>query len=466
MTSGLSAAATAWMDLAWDPDAGLLWNMEGSFDELVPPRTLHLVPQSAWYAVGLLTRRTRDDVDRAHRVMQAVAATQYDEPGTVWHGTFARFQEWPHPPADAREWEDYDPNWRQFVGTTFALLLADHGDAIDDATAQVMRAAIDLAVTGEPEGRVPAWYSNIALMKAWLDVEAGRVEEGEAFAEEVVNLFRRTGAFLEYGSPTYYGIDLFALALWRSRSSSERLRAWGEEVEAALWRDVARWYHAGLRNLCGPYARAYGMDMTSYAALLGLWVWEGLGRAAAPFPDIEVPFGHAHDLTMGPCVEALGARIPDDVVPALQGFDGERLLEQVVEPDLGLVATGWLGADVMAGGERAAASTPPASTTRPRCTGGHPTARWAGCASSTTAPSTRWRDQARSRSRSTTTRDGARPTRRSSPPTPARSRQIAGPSPASTSAWRTDHPPHRRACSARPAPSRSRSTSADRTNGV
>jgi hypothetical protein len=340
------------MDRSWDPEAGLLWNMEGSFDDLVPPRTLHLVPQSAWYVVGLLARRVGDDVERARHTIEAVAATQYDEPGTVWHGTFARFQEWPHPPDDAREWVDYDPNWRQFVGTTFALLVADHADALADETTTLMRAAIELAVEGEPAGRVPAWYSNIALMKAWLDVEAGRVAEGERFAEEIVEAFRANGAFLEYGSPTYYGIDLFALALWRSRSSSARLRAWGEEIEAALWRDVGRWYHAGLRNLCGPYARAYGMDMTSYAALLGLWIWEGLGADVAPFPSIDAAFEHAHDLCLGPSVEALGARIPDEVVPSLRSFTGARQVEQVVDATVGLVATGWLAADLMIGGAR------------------------------------------------------------------------------------------------------------------
>ena len=180
VSSGLSAAATAWMDRSWDPDVGLLWNMEGSFDELAAPRSLHLVPQSAWYVVGLLARRADDDVERARRTIAAVAATQYDEPATVWHGTLARFHEWPHPPDDAREWVDYDPNWRQFVGTTFALVLADHADALDAPTIEVMRRVIELAVEGEPDGRVPASYSNIALMKSWLDVEAGRVAEGRA----------------------------------------------------------------------------------------------------------------------------------------------------------------------------------------------------------------------------------------------------------------------------------------------
>jgi hypothetical protein len=349
----VGAVATAWMDEWLDADAGLLWNMPGSYDELCAPRSIHLVPNSAWYAVGLLRRGGPGDVERAARTIHAICATQYDAPGTVWHGTFARFLEWPAPSGDAVMWVDYDPNWRQFVGTTFALVLGELATALPAATVDAARAAIALAVDGEPEGRVPASYSNIALMKAWLDVEAGRTAEGEAFAEEVITLFRRHGAFLEYGSPTYYGIDLYALALWRSRSSSAALRAWGEEMEDALWRDVARWYHPGLRNLCGPYARAYGMDMTSYAALLGLWMWDALGEpGVAPFPSTAGPFEHSHDLCLGPCVSLLGSRVPPDVLPALTRPPTTHHIEQVIDDDLGFVATGWLTEDLMVGGAR------------------------------------------------------------------------------------------------------------------
>lgn len=352
-----AAAAIAWMDRWWDPESALLWNMAGSFDDVAPARSLHLVPQSAWCAVGLLRRAQGDDIERADRTIHAVCATQYDEPGTVWHGTFARFLESPMPGPEAEVWVDYDPNWRQFVGTTFGLILADLADRLSARTVDAMRAAMELAASGEPEGRVPAWYTNIALMKAWLDVEVGHVAEGEALAEEVVTLFRRAGAFLEYGSPTYYGMDLYALALWRTRSSSPRLQAWGEELDAALWRDIGRWYHAGLGNLCGPYARAYGMDMGSYAALLGLWIADGLpeGAGPAPFPALEDPIDHAHDTCLAPCVALLGATVPDDVGPALERFGEERVVEQVVDADLGLVATGWLAPDRMIGAARGAA---------------------------------------------------------------------------------------------------------------
>ena len=49
----------------------------------------------------------------------------------MWHGTYARFAEWPEPTDGAVEWVDYDPNWRQFVGTTLALVLERAGGRPD-----------------------------------------------------------------------------------------------------------------------------------------------------------------------------------------------------------------------------------------------------------------------------------------------------------------------------------------------
>ena len=340
----------AWMDPWWDPEVGLLWNMDGSYDEVAPPRSIHLVPQSAWYAAGLLFRGGPGDEARAVRTIEALLDTQYASPETLgaeWHGTFARFLESPVPKPGAVMWLDFDPNWRQFIGTTFEVLLQD-GLIADAALATRVRAAVELAVTAEPLDRVPPNYSNIALMRAFLEVEHGR-PGAEEYARSVVALFDEHGAFEEYNSATYYGIDLYALALWRDRSSSAFLRESGARIEAALWRDVARWYHPGMRNLCGPWSRSYGMDLTVYASLLGVWMWPALGRADTPFPAVERPFEHAHDLTHGPLADRLGPVVPDDVRPALVAFSGEHVVEQRITGSR--VATGWLSDRVMCGGE-------------------------------------------------------------------------------------------------------------------
>lgn len=118
----LSDVSMAWLDRWWDRDVGLLWNMEGAFDGQ-PPRTFHCVPQSAWYAFGLCACGGPGDAERAARTIDALLGSQYDDPGTPWHGTFARFHETPHPKPGAVIWVDFDPNWRQFIGTTFELVL-------------------------------------------------------------------------------------------------------------------------------------------------------------------------------------------------------------------------------------------------------------------------------------------------------------------------------------------------------
>ena len=336
-----------WCDQWFDPDAGLLWNPEGSYGEVSPPRTLHLVPQSGWYAAGLMLR---GDTDRASLVFDRLCALQYDEPGTIWHGTFARFAEAPHPQPGAIEWVDYDPNWRQFIGTTFSMVLRHFGDgALPGETAARMRAAIALAIAGEPPERVAPSYTNIALMRSWLEIEHGdaaRRDAAEAYAGEVVALFDEHHAFEEYNSPTYYGIDLYALALWARHSSSAALREHGSRVESMVWDDIARWWHADLHNLCGPWSRAYGMDMTSYAALLGLWIGE---HDPAAFPSLDAPFDHSHDTTLAPMIDLVGNGITATARGAIASFPGEHDVVQRISADR--LATGWLGDGIMFGGE-------------------------------------------------------------------------------------------------------------------
>jgi hypothetical protein len=343
----------------WDDDVAMLWNPPGSFDALFPERSLHLVPPTVWYALGLLGRRADGDVERAARAIGAVVGCQLIDPGAPWHGTFARFREFPHPQPGAVEYAGFDPNWRQFVGTGFALALILAGDLLPRTTVDAMLAGIALAVDGEPPDRVGASYSNIALMRAWLEVHVGYLLErpelstrGEELAARIVERFDVHGTLDEWNSPTYYGIDLYALVLWRSHSPSSRLRAWGARLEAELWSDLAPWYHAGLGNVAGPYTRAYGMDMRRYVAALGLWIQAARPDTVAPVPELSRPFSHSHDLALAPVIGALDPRVPGAARHALGRFDSERRLERFVSSDPERIASAWLSPDLMVGAER------------------------------------------------------------------------------------------------------------------
>ncbi|MFD6447220.1 hypothetical protein ACFWEJ_19085 [Promicromonospora sp. NPDC060204] len=358
----LTTRSLDWMDQQWDPEVGLLRAPEEPGGGHAP--TGHLVRETGWYAVGLLARNlpARDgaesDLERARHALGRVLDHQLDAPGMPFHGTWLRSPHEPRPTAESLAWRDYDPNWREFIGTTLVVVAEEFPEALAGDLGLRVEAALRLAVEGSLARRVGAHYTNIALMAAFLLQDAA-VRLGEPaweapalrLAEQVLARFRVDGTFDEYNSPTYYGIDLYALALWRRYARQPLLRDGGAETEAVLWRDTARRYHAGLRNLAGPYDRSYGMDLRHYASGIGLWVWAAVGRDLAPFPETDRPFRHAWDLALGPVVAVLGAEVPDDALAHLTGFRGERQVDQVIVRDPRRVATSWVGERLLVGAE-------------------------------------------------------------------------------------------------------------------
>lgn len=349
--AALLAAALRFGDERWDEAAGLLRS------PVAGETGRHRTRESAWYALGLLQRDQPGDRARAIRIVETVLTYQVAAPGQRWDGTFRRFPDEPVPGAGAELWKDFDPNWRQFIGTTFALMLEQFADRLPAGLPARLEDSIRRAVEGElTQGRAEPYHTNIKLMHGFLWSWAGArldrpewVAGGERWTEEVAAAFAVHGTFEEYNSPTYYGVDFYDLALMRRYGATGKIRALGASLEAGLWREVARFYHAGLRNLAGPYDRAYGMDMRRYVSLTGVWMSLVLPAELAPLPDPAGPMGHAHDFMATPLYVALGAKVPAEVEAHLRAFAGERLLRRPITATR--TATAWLGAEVMLGGE-------------------------------------------------------------------------------------------------------------------
>jgi hypothetical protein len=362
----LAERSIAWMDRCWDEAAGLFrvpGDMLYEAGRLGVPA--HIVRETAWYALGLLLRDAPGDRARAARAIETVLSYQFDAPGQPYHGTWYRSPHEPPPPENPVVWDDYDPNWREFIGTTLALALLEYEARLPAQLVQRIDVALRRAIVGTIERNVPASYSNIALMTAFL-LQFGAERFGapdwaaaaERLAAEILARFRAHATFDEYNSPTYYGIDLYALALWRSYSSSTLLRAAGAEIEAALWRDIAQYYHAGMRNVAGPYDRSYGMDMRRYVACLGIWIWLATGYQQAPFPDLEQPLAHGWDFAIAPLLALLGLRMPDDDRPHFLAFQNQRQIERVIAAEPQRVATAWVGERILLGAEDSGSHKP------------------------------------------------------------------------------------------------------------
>jgi hypothetical protein len=350
----------------WDNNVKLVHNPGSHSDRR--REGSYMVRESSWYALGLLLRDAPGDRQRAADILDAVLKQQYVTPGVKWYGTYKRTPEEPDPTTNPVIWRGYDPNWRHFIGTTFAMILIEFPDRIPAELSKRMYEAIDRAIDGEmKEGRLVPSYSNIALMYGFLwdfaamhDKRDDWKKQSSDWTEAVYSLFKKYNAFFEYNSPTYYGVDLYGLALWRDYGSTPRIQKIGSEMEATLWNDIASFYNPLLRNISGPYDRSYGMDMASYVAIVGVWMRTVLDTKMAPLPTIAATTDHVADVWFAPHLTILGTRIPPEALAKMKKFDGDHLVHKQITEQR--TATAWIGRDVIFGGE-ATGKTKDAGTT-------------------------------------------------------------------------------------------------------
>jgi hypothetical protein len=324
--------------------------------------TRYMVRESSWYALGLLMRdrdgKHPDDTKRAIDLITTVLDNQYLDPQAKWYGTFKYSPEEPTPNSDSSAFRGYDPNWRHFIGTTFEMILVEYPNKIPAELKQRMYSSIDAAINGEiHDGRLVPSYSNIALMYGALwnftavhDGNQEWLKQSAAWNDEVFRLFKRENTFDEFNAPTYYGVDLYGLGLWREYGSTSHMREMARTMEAGLWHDIAELYHPTLRNMVGPYDRAYGMDMTAYVSPTGVWMRSIMSGPKAPLPEHPTLGTYqVGDLWYAPQVVLLGTKIPAETQAKLNKFSSPHFIRRTIDPQR--TATASVGETAMWGGE-------------------------------------------------------------------------------------------------------------------
>jgi hypothetical protein len=358
-SSAVFAQSMALFDESYDPEAHLVLHPNDGGTHV---RGRYMVRESSWYALGLLMRgrieKKREDAPRALSILQAVLDEQYLDTKVKWYGTFKRSPEELGPQVGANAFGTYDPNWRQFIGTTFEIILIEFGDTLPAELRERMYRSIDAAVAGEMhDGRLLPSYSNIALMYGALWDFAGEHDrnsawqhQSAAWMDSVYALYKAYGTMNEYNAPTYFGVDIYGLALWREYGSNATMRQRGNSMEAGMWNDLADHYQASLRNVVGPYDRSYGMDMTQYVTPTGVWLSTVLDRAVAPLPaSPTLGTYQVADMWFAPQIVLLGTHIPNTAMRKFRHFSGSTLVKRRI--DAKRVATSRLGQQAMWGGE-------------------------------------------------------------------------------------------------------------------
>ncbi len=231
----------------------------------------------------------------------------------------------------------------EFGGMGLVAAKAYYGNLFDATTAAAVDHALQFVATGgyhpgTDAGRNPDW-TNYAVMNALVLNYCGAVYNNSTWtsvaATRMANIqtaILRNNCDPEHNSPTYEGVAMTALALGAKLGQDADFRAKSAAMKNVLWADIALHYNASLRNLSGPYYRAYSdtMDFTRACAETGMPIL-AYTQDLANGPGANYAGNTATRFCILNGLSGLGtdADVPDTVKPSLLNFQGNRRFSDV-----------------------------------------------------------------------------------------------------------------------------------------
>lgn len=269
--------------------------------------------------------------------------------------------------------------------TQLVQVIELYGELLGNDLVSRIEDALELAAVGElrRNGSYPAGdnlvlaYSNPALMRCltvgWIGARRSN-STFTNFANEqgrlLLELFKANGSNTlgEYNAPTYYGMDIWALAANIAYGpDNATLTTNAKYILTEIWKDIADHYNPYLRNLAGPYDRAYTRDMNMHSAVLSLWWWGMYGReygGQPPLGDPDLLYDISQGAALSLVMDTAASYIPNSTAAALQTtgkWTGTRFLNKTIRSSLDTsvlrTATSWISAEVMIGAQSLAETT-------------------------------------------------------------------------------------------------------------
>ncbi len=332
--------------------------------------TFRDIRATMYYALALLETDAQDGVRMAEDMIRTVLDRQLDAPDEVYHGVFMRADDhtppsgvldwkqvslkarynadmaWEHinntldrelmedPELSSRRkqiegllekallenvpvaWDTYEPNLREFIGMTFAMILEHFEHRLTPALVTRMEQAGHRLMEGAIQrnrSQFTPLNTNIRIMYIFLLDWFGRrlntpewCDEALMEAKKLQSEYHEFHAVAEFNSPTYCGVDLSTLGFWRKYSANPELAVIADDLEAGIWEDMAAFYNPVMRNFSGPYSRAYELDMSVHTCFYDL-LYMGLGAERFPWHPYSI------ESAINPLTVLGDIRIPDAV---------------------------------------------------------------------------------------------------------------------------------------------------------
>ncbi|KAE9579246.1 hypothetical protein CGMCC3_g4730 [Colletotrichum fructicola] len=368
---GLLNESMAWMDQYYDRSAGYLYDF-GSASAL-----RHETRSSVWYALGLLARNNGDDAAEAEKIITNTIAGQFKVESEQWYGDYQKYDGEPYVGSEnypGSIYNSWDPNWRGFVGTTLIMALEEFPHLLSNDTQDLILASLhnttkgdEYRVGGVDDDNLYPAYSNPAIMRALVSGYTGRklgdanmTQSGENYAQEIIDLFDRANTLSEFNSGTYTGVSLFGLILWSKYLPEDSVMTQkGPQMLTDTWKAVAQLWNPSMKNMAGPWDRAYGYDMNRYVSLMALWFWTLIGKENSSLISTPQVMSHAADYAWAPLFAVLAdyhqSLLPEGLVANLTTFSGDHFFTaSTYYPPYDYVPrniTSWLSENLTIGAE-------------------------------------------------------------------------------------------------------------------
>ncbi|KAF5537653.1 hypothetical protein FMEXI_9766 [Fusarium mexicanum] len=362
-----------WMDTFYDKKAGYLYDFSASV------ALRHETRSSVWYAFGLLARNEGSDAAEAEKIIKNTIDAQYKVPADEWYGDYQQEPEEPYvgsPAYPPKIYGSWDPNWRGFVGTTLVMCMEEFPHLLSKSTQNLILHSLHNTTKGDEyrfgnldntkDNLYPS-YSNPSIMRAFVSGWTGRrlndrnmTVSGEKYAQDIIDLFNKHDTLSEFNSGTYTGVSLFGLILWSKYLPKDSVMTKnGPRMVERTWDAVSQLWHPGMKNIAGPWDRAYGYDMNRYLSLMALWFWTLTGKEGSSLTSHPQVMSHMADYAWAPLFAALDKThqklIPKKTLRKLSKFQGEHIFTgSAYYPPFDTASrniTTWLSEDLTIGAE-------------------------------------------------------------------------------------------------------------------
>ena len=277
-------------------------------------------------------------------------------------------------PLHLQIYNSWDPNWRGFIGTNLIVIYEEFSHLLPDDVQHLILESMynntigdSYRVGGVDDDNLYPSYSNPSIMRAiasgWTGRklnEANMTSAGEMYAQEILDLFDLNNTLSEFNSPTYAGVSIYGLTLWAKYMPQDSVMGReGPRMIRQIWKYTASVYAPAMRNIAGPWDRAYGYDMNKYVAIIGIYLWSLLGKGQAFGADSEVwSLAHADDFEYAPLIAVLApyhdSLIPEETINMLKETCDKIVKRTTFAPPVDQVPrniTTWMSRNLTIGAE-------------------------------------------------------------------------------------------------------------------